>query len=144
MQHFFHLSIFPITVQLQYLISTKQACSLSLFLLRPCNPRTVSMGPWEAKGAEGFLEAGNMPIRPTSSYPTQRAGPGPVLQHPAKTTNCNYLRKCLSFEVFFFFSPKERREKTMTEGLRLHRASLMLIWSRMLEQNMKNCVHVCV
>lgn len=45
-----------------------------------------------------------MPIRPTPSSPTQRAGPGPALQHPAKTTNCNYLRKCLSFEVFVYLS----------------------------------------
>lgn len=68
-------------------------------------------GPWDAKGAEGFLEAGNMPIRPTPSYPTQRAGPGPGMQHPAKTTNCNYLRKCFSFEFFFFFFLKRGKKK---------------------------------
>lgn len=89
-----------------------------------------------------------MPIRPTPSFPTQRAGPGPGMQHPAKTTNCNYLRKCLSFEVSGFFFQREE-EKTKTEGLRLHHASLMLIWSRMLEQNMQFkepciCVFACV
>lgn len=88
----------------------------------------VSIG----KGAEGFLKAGNQPSRPTPFYSTHRAGTGPTLQHLAKTSNCNYLRKCLSFEVQLF-SQRGVGEKNKTEGLRLHHTSLMLILSRMLE-----------
>ncbi|AWP05586.1 Hypothetical protein SMAX5B_007285, partial [Scophthalmus maximus] len=45
-------------------------------------PSDCCSGPMRGKGAEGFLEAGNMPNRhtPTPSFQTQRAGPGPTLQ----------------------------------------------------------------
>lgn len=105
----------------------------------------VSIG----KGAEGFLKAGNQPIKPTPFYPTHRAGTGPALQHLAKTGNCNYLRKCLPFEVQLF-SQRGVGEKNKTEGLRLHHTSLMLILSRMLEKGMQfkemcmRCVCVCL
>lgn len=86
-------------------------------------PLTAAAGTCEAKGqrACGAWKHAHQ----AHSYPTQRAGPGPVLQRPAKTTNCNYLRKSFSFEDPFLFLSREG--KTKTEGLRLHRASLMLI-----------------
>lgn len=48
---------------------------------------------------------GNQPSRFTLFYPTQRAGTQSTFQHPAQTTNFNYLKGCL------FFFPKTGREK---------------------------------
>lgn len=101
MQHFFAFSSFSnITAPQNQKVSSHWLYSLTY---TTSSSSALAYQPVWGKGAEGFLEAGNMPNRPTltPSYPAQRPGPGPTSQHRAKTTNCNYLRMCFSFEVFF-------------------------------------------